>query len=247
VVRIYVRYTVNHPYKICTMMTVDNALRTQFEHLIVDSGVNRFFKKLGLKDYPKYYLERYRYVAEWLYRKYGDRVWVTIPDYPSDYRENPIENNTEKTIRNIEKFIDAKANWIIVIQAKYLDYEDYRRALKLYSDLFPDYPRIAIGTLCTRAPRDYAVFCARMTREYFPKSWIHVFGPSLTVLRYIAPYVNSIDTAGYYSIPHWLRGKKLKFTEEEIAKSWIQRAEDMIARSKTRSLVEFLQPATKKQ
>jgi len=223
--RVYVRYTVSrHPYKIAVMLELQRALSTRFEHLIVDSGVNRFFRRMKLQEYPEGYLEWYAERAEWLYRTFGDRVWVVLPDYPSDYSENPIPNNLEKTLRNIERFIDIKANWIIVIQARYLDYNGYLKSLKLYSDLLPDYPRIAIGTLCTRAPKRYALFVARATRRYFPKSWIHVFGPSLRILPDIAPYIDSIDTAAYYSIPRWLRGTKPKFTEDEIAESWIEKA-----------------------
>jgi len=238
--RIYVRYTVSkHPYKIAVMPELQRALSTRFEHLIVDSGVNRFFKKMRLQEYPRGYLEWYADRAEWLYRTFGDRVWVVLPDYPSDYAENPIPNNLEKTLKNIERFIDIKANWIIVIQAKYLDIEDYRRALRLYSDILPDYPRIAIGTLCTRAPKRYAVFVTRATRRFFPKSWIHVFGPSLRILPDIVPYIDSIDTAAYYTIPRWLRGTKPKLTEDEVAESWIVKAHK-ITTSKPKNLLNYL-------
>ena len=238
--RVYVRYTVEHPYKICTMPELRRALSTRFGHLIVDSGVNRFFRRMRLQEYPEGYLEWYAQRAEWLYRVFGDRVWVVLPDYPSDYRENPIPNNMERTLRNIVRFIDVKANWVVVIQARYLDYQDYLRALKVYSDLLPDYPRVAIGTLCTSAPKCYAVQVAKATRGWFPRSWIHVFGPSLRVLPEIAPYIDSIDTAAYYSIPRWLRGTKPKFSEDEVARSWISRALEAAGGRRNRSLLDYV-------
>jgi len=238
--RIYVRYTVDHPYKIATMPELGRALATRFEHLLVDSGVNRFFRRMKLKEYPKGYLEWYAERAAWLYRTFGDRVWVVLPDYPSDYAENPIPDNLEKTLRNVERLIDVKAAWVVVVQARYLDREDYLRALRLYSDMLPDYPRVAIGTLCTRAPRWYASFVARATRRFFPKSWIHVFGPSLRILPDISPYVDSIDSVAYYVIPRWLRGAKSRFTEDEVAKSWIARALEVAGRRRIKNLLDYL-------
>lgn len=89
--------------------------------------------------------------------------------------------------------------------------------------MLKNYPRIAIGTLCTTAKQDYAVFCCRLTREYFPNSWIHVFGPNIRWLRRIAHYIDSIDSVAYYKPPRSLRGKGIT-DMNTYALEWLKNA-----------------------
>ena len=224
--RIYLYYDVEHPYRVIPMFLVMEEVwpRGSWEHLIVDSGVNRFFKRLRLKEYPRWYLEAYGWHAERLYRLYGDRVWVVAPDYPDDYEGNRMPRNTERTLRNVEWFLSSfEANWLVVVQARYLDLAAYREALRTYRRLVGDYPRIGIGTLCTRAPREYARRVAMATRRFFPESWIHVFGPSLRILKAITPYVDSIDTTAYYRVPRNLRGRG-PVSRQQAAMEWLKAA-----------------------
>jgi len=231
VVRIYLYYNIEwYPYKILPMyLYIKGHFPRFFEHIIVDSSVNKFFKYMKLKDYPRWYLEVYPKLAKKLTAKYGDRVWVVIPDYPDDYRENRIEDNTEKTLENVVAFIEKcpDVNWLPVIQARFLDIMAFRRACKMYREVLGDYPRIAIGTLCTRAPEDYAKFCVMATRQFFPRSWIHVFGPNVRWLRFMKYYVNSIDTVAYYKPPWHLRGKGVT-SMDEYAKEWLKLAKKYI-------------------
>lgn len=198
----------------------------KFDHLIIDSGVNRFFKSMGLKDYPQGYIDRYLAMARYLHRRYSDKVWVVIPDYPDDYENNRIENNFEKTLENIVLFIDKEKDveWIPVIQARWGSKEDFRRAVRELRRVIGSYPRVAVGTLCTRARKDYAVFCCRLARSYFPNSWIHVFGPSLRFLSDISLYIDSIDTTAYYKAPWSIRNTGVKGNRHVYAYTWVKKA-----------------------
>jgi len=224
--RIYIYYTdmKGYPFKIIPMFKVTDGISFDFQHLIVDSGVNRFFKIERRKEYPETYLEMYPVLAEKLTRKYGNKVWIVIPDYPDDYEHNRIQDNMRRTLRNVELMIDRKANWIVPIQAKWNDIEEFKEACREYRDLIGDYPRIAIGTLCTRSRKDYAIKCCKIARKFFPDSWIHVFGPNIAWLRHIAPYINSIDSVAYHYPPHGAKGRFREKVKENWIRIWLSKA-----------------------
>ena len=225
-VRLYLYYDTDWPYKIIPMFRImGGEFPNKFRHLIVDSGVDKFFRHMRLKDYPEGYLEKYPYIAENLTKRFGERVWITLPDYPADYPENPIEDNMEKTIKNIETMIDRRVNWIVVIQARWGDLSEFERACRIYRDLIGEYPRIAIGTLCTKGKLEYAVGCCRLARRYFPTSWIHVFGPNIRWLRHISRYVNSFDSVAYWKPPHGYKGMIKENVRRRFLEIWLDRVD----------------------
>jgi hypothetical protein len=226
-VRIYLYYDIeDYPYKVIPMfLVIKGVFPKDFKHVIVDSGVNRYFKYMRLKEYPEWYLKVYPKVAVRLTKEYGNAVWITIPDYPDDYEQNRMPNNTERTLANIVRFISEypDVNWLPVVQARWMNVPAFRDALMKYTEVLREYPRVAIGTLCTRGTLDYAVATTALTRKYFPNAWIHVFGPNIKWLRRIKYYVNSIDSVAYHKPPHGIRGKGAT-SRYEYAMEWLRTA-----------------------
>jgi len=242
-VRIYLYYDVDGwPYKVIPMhLVLKDVFPKDFEHLIVDSGVNKFFKYECRKEYPEWYLKAYPKVARQLTREYGDSVWIVVPDYPDDYRPNRIPNNAELTLKNIIKFLSEypDVNWLPVIQARWGEHGDFRRALLKYREVLGNPKRIAIGTLCTTAKLDYALYCCRMARKFFPNSWIHVFGPRITWLKHIKHYINSFDSTAYCKVPWSLRKRANgSVSRKEAAFEFIRQAQKYIGRVEPSKLLK---------
>lgn len=59
--------------------------KVKFEHAILDCGVEIFNYNPKLKDYPWWFLERWKHMAKQLTEILGNKIWITIPDYPDDY------------------------------------------------------------------------------------------------------------------------------------------------------------------
>jgi hypothetical protein len=105
-----------------------------FQHAILDAGVETFFFVQKLKDYPKHFLEMYRWRAIIATNHYGcEKVWVTIPDYPDDYEQQLTwekgKDNVAKTFDNIERFSKIpNIKWIYPVQAQYRNRRSFREA-----------------------------------------------------------------------------------------------------------------------
>jgi len=178
---------VKYPYIFVTMLNYQELYRRDFEHAIVDSGVEFFFHKRKYKDYPRTYLEKYKVIARALGRTFGDSVWVTIPDYPDDYEpgqcfENGMDN-VDKSLRNVEEFITIDGvEWLPVIQSRFENAFSFIESCERLKDLIKDFPRVAIGTVCKSRKVKWIRYCIATARSYFPRSWIHAFGLTLRAL-----------------------------------------------------------------
>jgi len=184
------------PYLLVPFHLWRTLLRRDFEHAIVDSGVEIFAH--GAKDYPKGFYERYIARAKQLSKLLEGKVWFVIPDYPDDYLNNPIEDNVEKTLRNIEMFykIDG-VEWVFPLQADYLNLESFRYSCREVRKYNPE--RVAIGTVCKTRNIEFIEKCCKLARQFFPSSWIHAFGPTLRALPRIINYIDSWDSCAFFT------------------------------------------------
>jgi hypothetical protein len=204
-----------YPYLLANIWNWKELDRRQFEHAILDSGVEVFRVRKWLKDYPPSLLLRYSQKAEIVTHKFKDKVWVTIPDYPDDLSPGQFGNNVEKTLQNIERFISIDGvEWLPVLQSRYLNLLSFYEACERTRKLIGNYPRIAIGTVCKTRKHAFIIECCRIARKFFPKSWIHAFGLTLDVLPRVKFFINSFDSlACYYprkSFKEWSKETGLK-------------------------------------
>ncbi|RKX41881.1 MAG: hypothetical protein DRP27_10180 [Thermotogae bacterium] len=184
---------VEWPWLFTTMLDWKYVIGKDFECAIVDSGVEYFFLTKRMRDYPRHYLVRYRERAKLLGKMYGDRVWITIPDYPDDYQPGLTHerglDNVDKTLRNVEEFIVIDgAAWLPVIQSRYMNTFSFLESCERLREIIGDYPRVAIGTVCKARKHSWISYCIKTARAYFPHSWIHAFGLTLRVLSMLRPH-----------------------------------------------------------
>jgi hypothetical protein len=173
--------------------------KRKFEHSILDSGVEIFKTRKHLKDYPPEFLKRYNQRAEIISHRFKGKIWVTIPDYCDDINPGMFGDNVEKTFRNIEEFIkNERVEWLPVLQSRFLNIFTFYEACDRMKRLLGDYPRVAIGTVCKTRKHSFIVECCKITRKFFPKSWIHAFGLTLDVLPKVKKYINSFDSLACY-------------------------------------------------
>jgi len=202
-----------------------------FKHAIIDSGVETFFFKRRMKDYPKYFLEQYKWKALLATRKFGrEKVWVTIPDYPDDYEQRLTwekgKDNVDKTLENIERFSSTdEVEWIYPVQSRYLDRERFIESCKLVKRYNPKI--IGIGTVCKTRNVKFIHFCIKKAREIFGKNiWTHAFGPTLRSLPYIRYYIDSFDSSAQF----YINGRMVKNREEreKAFLNWFQKMQKIL-------------------
>jgi len=175
--------------------------------IIVDSGVHSIFHKYELQEYPGGYQTWTDKVAR-LWRIVSKLVadsYVVVPDYPSDYHNNPVDDNVERTFRNIEYAIKRHPDvkWIIPLQGKKDDILSIIKSFEYIKDLgiLDRYNYIAIAPTCatnnTKFLTDVAQIIWKRTKlikkdNHYIK--IHMFGATMKAWKSIAPFVDSTDT-----------------------------------------------------
>lgn len=193
-----------HPWLFVTFMNRKELLLRNFEHSIMDCNVGLFFHHKQLYEYPSGFLDEYKKEAKILGELFGDKIMVSIPDYPADYvvdgKQTPSAyDNVARTLRNIRKFIKYDGvNWLPVIQSNLNDPLSFINSCILMKDIIGgDYPRIAIGTVCKSRNREWIKHCCWCARAYFPKSWIHAFGLTLDALPFVKDHIDSWDSMAW--------------------------------------------------
>lgn len=212
-----------------------------FKHAIIDSGVETFFFVKRLRDYPKDFLEMYKWKAIYTSRIFGrNRVWFTIPDYPDDYEHKLTwekgKDNVDKTIDNIKRFHKIReVEWIYPVQARYLDRDSFLDSCERVKSFDPKI--IGIGTVCKTRNVKFIHYCVKKAREIFGKDvWIHAFGPTLKSLPKIYHYIDSFDSSAQF----WINGRMVKNKDERIIafNEWLRKIKEII---KQPSLTDFLE------
>jgi hypothetical protein len=212
--------------------------------VIIDSGVHTIFHRYGFKEYPGGYQTWIAKMVKWwrFAKTLVDDVYAVIPDYPSDYKNNPITDNIERTIRNIEYAISKYpfVRWIIPIQGKKDDVVSIVKTLDLVVSMgvLDRYDYIAVAPTCTthsiRFLRDAAILVWRRIKQLEKNGRrirIHMFGTDMKSWKHIALHIDSTDTivTNYWCLP--LIGKMCT-TREEKERAWqmfLQRASEVLA------------------
>jgi hypothetical protein len=175
--------------------------------VMIDSGVHSIFHRYRLKEYPGGYQAWITKVVRWwnFVRTLVDEVYVVVPDYPSDYEDNQIDDNVERTIRNIEYAITRYPNvrWVIPIQGKKDDVISVVKTFEYVADMgiLDKYDYIAIAPTCTtrniKFLRDVAVLIWKRVKRFEKNNRhirIHMFGTDMKSWSHIAYYIDSTDT-----------------------------------------------------
>ena len=220
---------VEWPYLLVNCRNYRELFRRRFEHAILDTGVELFFNRLRLKGYPEWFLTMWKGLAKRLSKLFEGKLWVVIPDVPSDYHPSDWADgsNVELTLKNVEDFITVDGvDWVVVIQSRFDDLLSYYSSLKRTKEIVGDYPRVAIGTACKTRNLRFIIEVCKATRAHFPRSHVHAFGLTLTALPMVARYIDSWDSLAYN-----FRGGRLCKTQAERAEcfeKYLERVEQCL-------------------
>jgi len=55
----------------------------------------------------------------------------------------------------------------------------------------------AVGTVCKTNDLGFIEYCYQIARRFFPHSWIHAFGLTLSALPKVSRYINSWDSMAW--------------------------------------------------
>jgi hypothetical protein len=197
-------------------------VRPDVQSVIIDAGVHKVFSEWRLKEYPGGYKAWIHRVVSFYYtvKNYVRDVYAVIPDYPSDYAENPILDNVERTIRNIEYALDnySSVRWIIPVQGRpgsvysVVTTIDKLRELGL---LKSDY--IAIAPTCVVKSVKFLEKLAAISRLKLRGKRIHMFGVTMRAWSIIDKYIDSVDTITANYLCRELFGKMCTTTSEKVA------------------------------
>ncbi len=172
--------------------------RRKFKHAILDAGVELFLRNPNVSDYPSLFLERYKRLAVQLTSAMKGRLWVAVPDFPDDYHPGQAGDNIGKTLSKIREFVPLpNVEWMPVLQSRYLDRLSFYESCARTREVVGDYPRLGIGTVCKTHNQEFILECCRIARKFFPSSRLHAFGPSLSVVPKIAPFIDSWDSSAW--------------------------------------------------
>jgi hypothetical protein len=186
---------VDWPYLLVNPNNYRALFRCKFKHAILDCGVEAFKKNLNLKGYPKSFLENWKWKAKQLTEIFGERLFVTIPDYPDDFHPGQFGDNVSKTLANIKEFVSVEGvNWLPSIQSQYLNRFSFLESCQRVKEIIGDYPQVAIGTVCKTNNLSFIEYCCKVARKFFPKSHVHAFGLTLKALPRLKWTITSWDS-----------------------------------------------------
>jgi hypothetical protein len=196
-------YVLVNAYDESTLRYVTPQSAPYIRSVLLDSGVHSVFHRLELKEYPGGYQTWIDRVYN-MWRRVASLVaesYVVIPDYPADYDNNPIEDNVERTMRNIEYAVKKypNAKWIIPIQGKKDDVVSVVKSFEYLRDLglITQYTYIAVAPTSTKNDlqflRDIAVIIWRRVKQMKISVQVHMFGITIKAWPYVVQYIDSTD------------------------------------------------------
>ena len=210
--------------------------------VIIDSGVHTVFHRYAFKEYPGGHKAWIVKVVKWwnVVKMQISNVYAVVPDYPSDYKNNPIDDNIERTIRNIEYAVAKYPNvrWIIPIQGKK---DDVVSVIKTFDQVvnmgvLERYDYIAIAPTCTthniKFLKDAAVLIWRRIKQIEKNGRlikIHMFGTNIKSWKHIAPYIDSTDTivTNYWCLPFFGKMCTRREEKEQVWQIFLQKAAEV--------------------
>jgi len=259
--------SIAHEYIIFSPLSETDGIRYLKKHkrvikeIMIDAGV-RIFER-GAKEYPGGPLKVFRKQLIIARRARtivpNARIYVVIPDYPADYPNNIIENNTEKTLRVIntirEKYgtVNNTATLVAVVQAKSIwddpQLQTLKQALEQYKaeGIFNDFTYIALGTVCTIAQLRLKKIPIRKAIKWINSSVklvrrytitrLHVFGLWIKALLAIYDMIDSFDSSAW-TRPISRKKLQANYSAKNMRQrvlffqTWKQKANYILAQSK---------------
>ena len=192
---------------------------------IIDSGVFRVFHELSRTEYPGGYRHWIHRVASfWYYvSRYIPDAYAVIPDYPADYRHNPLPQNMERTLRNIEHALDRfpDVRWLVPVQGlpdSVSSVVRFINTLKGRGLLRGDY--VAVAPTCVTRSAEHLRRLAVVARAHLPGYRIHMFGVIRSAWDKVRDHVYSVDSIIYSFYCYELFKRKCQTTSEHVA-GWV--------------------------
>jgi hypothetical protein len=222
---------IQHSFFLVNRKNYHTLFKRNFKHAIIDSGVMDFVHG-NVTEYPASFLHSWSDKAIQLNEALKGKAWFVIPDYPDDYNPGQFGDNVAKTLMNVERFLkeSPSVNWLPVIQSRYQDRFSFLESAKQLHDLIGDYPQVAIGTVCKCRNLAFIIYCCRVARKQFPKSWIHAFGLTLKALPKVSNLINSFDSMAW-TFPREHGGHSCKNQKERVTyfHAYIKRIQEITA------------------
>jgi len=240
-------YLLINAYHEFTLRYVNRKSASAIKSLILDSGVHSIFHRFKLKEYPGGYQSWIeRVVNLWsAVSKLVDDSYAVVPDYPADYEDNEIEDNVERTLRNIEYAISRypHVRWIIPLQGKKDDVTSIIKSLEYVEDLgvLECFNYIAISPTCSTYKIKFLINVAKAILKRVKRIErnrrrikIHMFGTTMKAWRYLAPLIDSTDSVvSNYLCMYTLGRMCTKKSEKESAwRMFLERASQVAAISR---------------
>jgi len=240
-------YLLINAYHEFTLRYVNRKSASAIKSLILDSGVHSIFHRFKLKEYPGGYQSWIeRVVNLWsAVSKLVDDSYAVVPDYPADYEGNEIEDNVERTLRNIEYAISRypHVRWIIPLQGKKDDVTSIIKSLEYVEDLgvLECFNYIAISPTCSTYKTKFLINVAKAILKRVKRIErnrrrikIHMFGTTMKAWRYLAPLIDSTDSVvSNYLCMYTLGRMCTKKSEKESAwRMFLERASQVAAISR---------------
>jgi len=198
-------------------------VRRDLEEVVVDAGVHKVFRERGLKEYPggfRYWVDsRVVPLYDYARRVVRGRVYAVVPDYPSDYPNNPIRNNVELTIRNIQYALDnyREVNWIVPVQGRPGSATSVASTIGKLRELGLLREYVAVAPTCVTRSTTFLVRLSLVARQLLRGHRIHMFGVTMRAWGAISRYVDSVDTVASNWYCRATLGRMCTSLEEHVA------------------------------
>lgn len=175
-----------------------------------------------MKDYPRGHILKYYQTSRYLAKRYKDvKFYFVIPDVPSDYDNNPIPDNIEKTIKYIEDYLQHEylsdldnAEVIAVVQGKKDIISSVVYTYKRYYDLYKNFKFLGLGPTCsTKSVKKLARLI--LTFDNVVNKPFHVFGPNLRAIKLVVGKVKrmySFDSGSF----QWIGSRRTTNKSERM-------------------------------
>jgi len=220
-------YIVVNPWCFYEAVRYIEICRDRVKSILVDTGVDKLFKQLNVRDYPEWYIARYVQMVRTMVARYGNRIEIiyTIPDIPVDYegRENLYPWNVQRTVEYIEMFRSRYIDYLRpakpmpVVQGKKDDIMSVLDTYRRYEHLYNEFEIIGLGPTChtkkwSALSQMILIFDRNVSRPF------HSFGAHLKaierVLKWRLRYFRSFDSSAYFWINEGGRWRKTNGRKE---------------------------------
>ena len=231
-------YIVINPWSFSEGMRYIQICRDKVKSILIDTGVDKLFNYLKLRDYPDWYITQYVQMVRRVAVTYGKHyeVYYVIPDIPCDYpgRKHLYPWNVQRTIEYIElfrsKYIDylKPAKPIAVVQGRRDDIKSVIDTYHRYEHIYNEFEVIGLGPVCTTKKWSMlanliVAFDRNVSRPF------HCFGAHIKAIEKAVKWRprrwRSFDSSAYKYVNR--EGYRYAKSRKEIAESFLRYVEKL--------------------